>query len=104
MVLTFYGGDALSIATAAKRLPMVFDTISSTYRLARSFPEARRLLGISSDSVKFQSDARVLLETLCDTALDVGCNLLDAANQIPAPPIPDNVRAMVIQAIKEQTP
>ena len=103
MILTFYGGDALAVSVAAKRLPLVFDTLSSTYRPARSFPEARRLLGMGSDSVKFQTDARVLLETLCSNALDNECCLPDAADQIPCPPIPDNVRSMVIQAIKEQT-
>lgn len=104
MVLTFYGGDALSVATAAKRLPLVYDTLTTSYRPARSFPEARRLLGMGSESVMFQTDARVLLETLCNNALDLECCLPDAAEQIPSPPVPDDVRSAVIQAIKEQLP
>lgn len=103
MVLTFYGGDALAVATAAKRLPLVWDSLTSTYRPARSYPEARRLLTMGSDAVRFQTDARVLLETLCNNALAQDCCLPDAVEQIPTDTVPANVRAAVIQAIKDQS-
>lgn len=103
MVLTFYGGDALSVATAAKRLPLVWDSLTSTYRPARSYPEARRLLTMGSDAVRFQTDARVLLEALCNNSLDSECCLTDAAEQIPTDTVAANVRSAVIQAIKEQS-
>lgn len=103
MVLTFYGFDALNVATPAGKRPVVFDTTHQTWRPARSFPEARAMAGSEPDSVKLVTDARVILEALGKCSIGLDEDLLNAAEQLPSPPVPPAVRTLVYNAIKDQS-
>ena len=84
MQLSFTGLDALNIATAANRLPEVFDTTENQWRPARALPEARRLLSMEPASIRLVCDARILLEDIGKIGINRDADLLATAKLITA--------------------
>lgn len=103
MLIRFTGPDALAVAVAARTLPLVEDTVTHVRRPARSLPEARRISSIDPELVVLLSDARVLIEMVTEQSLPLDCDLLAAAKAIQSPPVPADVRDIIIDQVEKSS-
>jgi hypothetical protein len=83
-IISLIGMKALNTAVAAKRMPEIFNVSANLWRPARSYGEARQLIGQDQGLVRMVCDARILLEDLGSVPINIGDNLQVAALNLPS--------------------
>lgn len=95
--LSFVGMDALNVAIAARTMPEVMSVQENLWRPARSYPEARRLVGAEPQLVRLVLDDRVLLEHLGVQGIPAGSDLLAIGQALVG--IDPDVKGLVMAAL-----